>query len=324
MRPSRKTLFKCITCLVAAMSQAGGCKGTKDPGTQACQPSCGEAQCGDDGCGGECLPGCSEGLWCDDGVLREATVLDKEGLLAVLDGIVFYPLYYQHPIGSARAPVTGDLRIQGTITIELSEIEYLCDNPTYCTFAGFGTSWTREGIVVDDSGNATFTDVTVRFMGIDIDHHPGMGQTLSIRILPPSCDPCTAEERKCYRDYICYEDFGAYCAFCTNNPPHGCACLDWDGRKPIGSDCYIALSPDNQYGGTCDAGGSCQMCSSNSDCWGDNYCWANEPVYSDAISGESYWVSDCLYESCTPEASCGPESVCCGEGSCVADVSDCP
>eukprot|EP00479_Gromia_sphaerica_P010570 TRINITY_DN4900_c0_g1_i2.p1 TRINITY_DN4900_c0_g1~~TRINITY_DN4900_c0_g1_i2.p1 ORF type:complete len:118 (-),score=16.30 TRINITY_DN4900_c0_g1_i2:91-444(-) len=32
----------------------------------SCSPNCPGVQCGDDGCGGECAPGCGEGDICDD------------------------------------------------------------------------------------------------------------------------------------------------------------------------------------------------------------------------------------------------------------------
>ena len=32
-----------------------------------CEPNCGGRECGSDGCGGSCAPGCSPNRWCDDG-----------------------------------------------------------------------------------------------------------------------------------------------------------------------------------------------------------------------------------------------------------------
>ncbi len=43
-----------------------------------CVPNCGDAECGDDGCGGQCPPGCGEGEFCDAGVCATCTCEGKQ------------------------------------------------------------------------------------------------------------------------------------------------------------------------------------------------------------------------------------------------------
>ncbi len=47
-------------------------------GNCPCVPQCENAECGDDGCGGQCPPGCGAGEFCDDGTCKPCTCEGKE------------------------------------------------------------------------------------------------------------------------------------------------------------------------------------------------------------------------------------------------------
>jgi len=58
----------CGTCTSGTCNSTGQCQ------QQSCTPNCVGKQCGGDGCGGSCLPGCSEGYYCDSGACKQGKV----------------------------------------------------------------------------------------------------------------------------------------------------------------------------------------------------------------------------------------------------------
>ena len=79
-----------------------GCGGTCEPGCGGsdtcdggtcipCQPACGGKECGDDGCGGHCPPGCTEPQTCTGGdEIQQLRVSDNGRFLVKEDGTPFF------------------------------------------------------------------------------------------------------------------------------------------------------------------------------------------------------------------------------------------
>jgi len=82
-----------------------------DADIDGCVPECSERECGDDGCGGECEPGCEPGETCDD--LRGSCVSQEVGSFSVscYNGAAsgwYTSNIVWHPGGSGTADVPGD------------------------------------------------------------------------------------------------------------------------------------------------------------------------------------------------------------------------
>jgi len=80
----------CDACFEQVTGQGGACLAQTEACYGVCEPDCTGKECGSDGCGGECGPGCDEGERCIGGQCAVAGECDHDGFTSVMQ-----EAYYQ-------------------------------------------------------------------------------------------------------------------------------------------------------------------------------------------------------------------------------------
>lgn len=287
-----------------------------------CVPSCEGKTCGDDGCSGECQPGCASDELCQQGSCQGVAAATREEILGFLSTMPFEFADMDRPRGPTTLSISNTFWIDETVKIEIGELNNPCEQGQSCEFVGFELFGSIPGASVDASGGASFAETMVRFRGLFQDNHPELPAVLAkVLILPSPSIPCAGEVKRCSRDDVCYQSYQQYCAFCTDLLVNTCACGSWSGTEPEGQECEFWFSGDVLYSGKC-TGGECQVCQSNADCRTYNpylYCWVRF-----FTSGGTAFLSKCDVVSCSPGGECSDDHKCCDEDVCVLKDEPCP
>lgn len=180
--------------------------------------------------------------------------------------------------GLPKPSITGNIHIKGTVTLmsyflnkseitKENEAEFRC----FCPL-GFSNRHGGDGITIADlvdSGEYTQTmltlkDVKLRFRKMLEDGHPGPCVFSTILLMPPTEQPCNADELRCAEDQVCYPwnsssylPWDSYCLACDEYTYEECLCRYSNGTPyDNGTFCDYWASADNGVGGVC-SGGVC-------------------------------------------------------------------
>lgn len=195
---------------------------------------------------------------------EDATVITtKASLITAIEAIPWGGLA---SYSSGPLPLSGDLRIQGTVSLNSLDLAL----PPTCDA---GVSYCRQEVLfsnrdevagVNVSGetapggakNITFADVTVRVRPVVVDTHPSpYVATPVVQILAP-CGADCGQDRSCPSDRVCYGP-SEYCRHCDNQTREICACFTFDGPQEDGTECWFAVSGDVLCQGEC-RDGTCE------------------------------------------------------------------
>lgn len=168
------------------------------------------------------------------------------------------------PYSSGSLPPTPDLVIDGTITLESSDIPLPADclDRADCRHQAVFRSSDLSGVAVEGGGGmfegetrVTVTDAAVRLRLSMTDTHPGPYNYVPVVEILGSCEePCPAGELTCPADGTCYASFDEYCRRCEDFPAGQCACRASEGPLPDGTACEVWVSGDVLDAGVCRAG----------------------------------------------------------------------
>ena len=209
---------------------------------------------------------------------QEPKVSDNTTLITSACQLIEILNNLQWPDNDSMLPTTGDIQIQGTVTIKSYQLSYP-DKYSWCPVEYtrcpllFENEHDTEGIAITNAdepalypvSTLTLTDVRLRFRTVRGHYMPGI-RVPEIILLPPSDQSCKAGELRCAKDNVCYswmtevlyvQYWLSYCMSCKNLSMDECQCRDQDDIfSDNGTHCGYSCSDDNCGDGQC-RGGVC-------------------------------------------------------------------
>ena len=174
---------------------------------------------------------------------------------------------------SGSVPITPDLVVTGTVTLEAADLPIPpdCLGRSDCRpQGGFSAGHPVQGVLLEGEvdldcatgfSRLTVTNATLRLRPALRDTHPCRYNFIPLVAVDSPCGTaCDPGTLMCPLDGSCYAAGDIYCRLCEGGTRQACACRGPEGTLPEGASCTYWESGDVRCDGTCRQGACATAC----------------------------------------------------------------